>query len=361
MKQSGVVKKQWYIRKYREGDEKQILELRGATLGDSKDVRWWNWIYRNGPDGSAYLNLAVTKQKIIGIASGLPLRIKIGEQVCKSILGFDIMTHPDYQRQGILSTLDNIWIEYLVKNGINMDHGTSTVQRFPVYQKLRVSHGYNHFIVYAPPLLVKVINWGRVLKTHWKIPTFIGALFGYVWEGITCRRLSLQKGDIEVEQISYFDESFNDFWLRSCNIKKIIFVRDMKYLNWRYVEKPGNEYKIFVAKSQKEIVGYIVVMLEKNNVGRGFIVDLLTLPSEDVAAEVLISGAIEYLRGEGAAMISCLMIKDTPYYRILRKLGFLHRHSGIQLNVRIFDQNLSKEFVADPSNWYFVWGDTDTK
>ncbi len=44
MKESGEAKPRWVIRDCRDGDEKQILELRQATLGDPRNVQWWNWM-----------------------------------------------------------------------------------------------------------------------------------------------------------------------------------------------------------------------------------------------------------------------------------------------------------------------------
>jgi GNAT superfamily N-acetyltransferase len=360
MRESSVIKKQWDIREYLDGDEEQILELRGATTGDSKDPQWWNWIYRNGPDGPSIFFLAVDNEKIIGINPNLPLRIKIEERVCKSALSFDVMTHPDYQRQGVLTELAKLMTPYKIKSGFNLDHGTSTIQRFPVYRKLESSHGYTYFVICQPRLLTKVIDWGNILKTRFRIPSIISKICGYVLDRITGRISHTQDSDTEIVQISSFDKSFDKFWLRASELKKIMIVRDMKYLNWRYCEKPGNEYNIFAAKRHKEIVGFIVVKLERNAMTRGFIVDLLTLPDEDTVATELITRAAEYLQEKGAASILCLMLQDTPYYRILRKKGFIDRKSGIQLNVRLFDQNLSKDLIADYTNWYFTWGDTDT-
>ncbi len=269
------------------------------------------------------------------------------------------MTHPDYQRQGILNAMANIGTQYRVEHGFDLDHGTSTPQRFPVYQKLKITH--KHIVVCQPPLMVKVINWGQVLKERFRIPAFLGNLLGYICERLITRTTSLPYINIQVERISAFSEDIDEFWLKASRLKDIIFVRDRKYLNWRYVEKPGNEYVIFQARRQQEIVGFIVLKLEKKDEKRGFIVDLLTLPDEDSVAKVLITRAVEYCREEDAALLLCLIFRDTMYYRVLRKLGFTHRYSGIQLNVRVFDTDISKEFIGDSGNWHFMFGDTDTR
>jgi hypothetical protein len=136
-------------------------------------------------------------------------------------------------------------------------------------------------------------------------------------------------------------------------------VKDRKYLNWRYVAKPGKEYRIFIAEKRQEIAGYIVLKLRKGVRSRGYIIDLLTLIGEDTVAKSLIYKAVQCLKEDGATTISCWMLPDTPYYKILRKLGFIRR-LGPPFCICIHDQNLSKEFITNPSNWYFVAGDNDS-
>lgn len=342
------------IRQYQEGDEEQILELRGITLSGSRSIPWWQWIYRNGPAGPAICWLAVDCQKIIGHHALLPLHMKIKDQEYKGSLAFDVMTHPDYQRQGVLTEIRAKIFDSAVESDITFSYGSTTPGIFPVYAKTQ------SFFICEPPLLVKIVSLGKVLTKRFGIPTFIGNVIGYIWVCLTNCISSPRNTDIKIEQISSFDKSIDAFWSKASGIKKIMVIRDMKYLNWRYVEKPEKEYVIFLARKRQETVGYIVLKLEKDTVPRGLIFDLLTLPGDDIAG-ALVTWAVEYLRGEGAAVISCLMLPDVPYYRTLRKMGFMRRYSHTYFGARLIDQTLSKEFIADPANWYYTLGDCDSR
>jgi hypothetical protein len=207
-------------------------------------------------------------------------------------------------------------------------------------------------------LLFKVIDWGIILKSHYRIPVFIGTLLGYIWERVTSRASPPKNTDIKVEEVFSFDERINQFWEKASKLKNIMIVKDMKYLNWRYVAKPGNEYRIFMAKKQQEITGYIVLKLIKSIRSRGIIVDFLTLPGEDTTAKLLITRAIQCFKEDGAATIFCWMLKDTPYYGILKKLGFVRRR-GPGMYGGSANPNIPKEFVLNPANWYYVMGDGD--
>ena len=353
MSESEKIRQRYSFRQYREGDEDRILQLRGLTMDVSRDIRWWRWINRDGPDGPAIIWLAEDGQKLIGHHALLPLRIKIGNRECRCALGFDVMTHPDYQRQGVLTEIRGRLYKYAAENDIKFFFGSTEPRIFTVYAKLK------SLPVSEPLMLVKILSWGKALKERYRIPVFIGSIMGRIRGCITGREPSLP-GDVEVEWISSFDESIDKFWLKASEIKEIMVVRDMKYLNWRYVAKPGGKYVIFIAKRHQEIIGYIVLMLETDTISRGIIVDLLTLPREEIVAGVLVTRAVSYFRGEGAARVSCFMLPDNPYYQTLKKLGFMRRSSRLVFGVRLIESSLSKEFLTDSANWFYTWGDGDT-
>jgi GNAT superfamily N-acetyltransferase len=353
MTESSGPKQEWSLRVYREGDEEQILALRGIVLSGPKDKQWWQWMYRDGPLSPAVIMLAEANQKIIGQTAFIFVPIKIKDQITQGGHGIDLMVHPDYRRQGIFIALHKAANEYTKNIYRSIAYGTPNDQSRPGFV-----NRLNAMEICEVPILLKVIDWGNLLKSRYKIPVFIGKLLGYVWESITSRASPPKNAEIEVEEVFSFDERINQFWEKASKLKNIMIAKDMKYLNWRYIAKPGKEYKILIAQKHQEIAGYIVLKLKKGIPYNGYIVDLLTLPSEDTAATMLITRAVQSLKEDGAATISCWMLEDTPYYRILRKLGFVRR-TGPLLCSRVIDTNIPKEFVTNPANWYYVMGDDD--
>lgn len=345
--------REWLIREYREGDEEQILKLQGIVMSDSKDKQWWQWMYRDGPLGPARIFVVEAKQRIIGHTAMIFVPIKIRDQVTRSTHGVDLMVHPDYRRQGLFITLHTNLLGAVSARRGGISYGTPNDQSRPGFVK-RLSL----MEICEVPRLLKVVDWGIVLKSRYRIPVFIGKLLGSAWERMTgCVSLGKDIG-IEIEEVFSFDERIDKFWEKASKMKDIMVIKDMKYLNWRYVAKPGKEYKILIAKKQQEIVGYTVLKVEKNVPPRGYIVDLLIVPGESRVAEALITRAIRHLKEDGAATVSCWMLPDTPYYRTLKKLGFVRR-TGPLLCARIFDPNIPKEFVTNAANWYYAMGDGD--
>jgi hypothetical protein len=348
-------KRQWSIRKYQPGDETQILELRAITLSGPKNSQWWKWQYLEHPDGPAIIYLAEAHQKIVGHCALVPVRIKIGNEISLGSCAIDGMTHPDYRQQGIFITISNSIFNSAYKNGIGIAFGTPNLQSLSVgIERLQ------WFEICKLPMMIKVLDWGNALRKHFGIPRFIGRLLGTAYEFIFNSKRHFKNSNIEIQQIASFDERMDNFWLKTSTIKPIMVVRDVKYLNWRYVHKPDNNYKIFAASKMNEIVGYIVMTLDRKVNLRGIIVDLLVIPGEESVSCSLVGEAIKYFEEERVTFIKCLMLRNAPYFKIFKKMGFMAVKSTIHLLVRINNQSVSKEQISNPNNWYYTYGDGDT-
>jgi hypothetical protein len=348
-----TVKKQWSIRRYQPGDERQILELRAVTLDRLITEEQWSWQFNDNPVGSPIIWLAEVENKIIGQYAILPLHMMINGETRTGSLSLDTMTHPDYQHQGIFTTLAKTTFKD-VSTKIHLTYGIPNDLSYSGFiKKLQWFH------ICTIPQMVKILQWDKVLREY-RIPSFIGKCLGYIFKVKNNRVVFPYNPSIKIKQIMSFDDRINEFWLKASGLKGVMVVRDKEYLNWRYANKPDHNYKVFIAENEKDILGYIVITLKRNNLVRGFIVDLLALPNSTHIAQILITKIIEYFQGSGADIVECWMLENAPYYAILKKLGFIKRNIWNPLCARINTQVLSNQFVSNPNNWYFVMGDQDT-
>jgi hypothetical protein len=141
---------------------------------------------------------------------------------------------------------------------------------------------------------------------------------------------------LKVVETKDFDSRFETFWHKVCKENESILVeRDRAYLRWRYSDHPENQYTTYMCEKNDEVVGYIVVSVEKNmsiengRKGRlsiGNITDLLTLPSMTNSAFPLVSVAVDHFKNEDVDIARCWMFKRYPYHEILRKFGFYERY-----------------------------------
>ena len=140
---------------------------------------------------------------------------------------------------------------------------------------------------------------------------------------------------------------------------EIITVRDSLYLNWRYIECPLTEYKIFAVVDGGLVKGYMVLSCEEGDFLRGNIVDILVSPSEHQIAELLVQKAISYFSDLGAAVIGCWQLEHHSMFSILNKNGFIKRKKQNNFVVRSYVPDMPTEYFLDKKKWFFNMGDTD--
>ena len=76
------------------------------------------------------------------------------------------------------------------------------------------------------------------------------------------------------------------------------------------------------------------------------------------------SEAIQHFKGEGEDAIGCLMLQHTPYFKVLRKAGFVVApkrlmHKEFYFGVQVKPSVLADETINKRSNWYLTFADTD--
>ncbi|MBD3164429.1 GNAT family N-acetyltransferase [Candidatus Woesearchaeota archaeon] len=131
-----------------------------------------------------------------------------------------------------------------------------------------------------------------------------------------------KKMKLDIKEIKRFDEEINSFWARVENNFEFIVKRDMDYLNWKYVDiKPKMNYKIFLARNNGIIGGYIILRTINASIKQGLICDLLTNPNDKVAISSLINFAANYFKEKNIKIVifSTLYKK---YKNALFKKGF---------------------------------------
>ena len=136
--------------------------------------------------------------------------------------------------------------------------------------------------------------------------------------------------------------------------------RGEKYLNWKFVDKPFNNYRIFAAADKtKQLFGYIVLKIERSEGEvRGKIVDILANPEKPEVFGALIQKGIQEFVRVRANYIE-IVCTYPPFAKWLRKMGFIRKPSPLWFMVKNWEGLFDREFIGDIKNWYLTLGDAD--
>lgn len=342
------------VRKYKEGDEKGIVELMRLCFGRADYDYWmkhWVWEYKENPLGKDVW-IAEHNGQIVAHHAHIPINLKVGKKIFRSCIGADSMTHPKFQRRGLQRKLGDITDKEQVKAGIYFSYW------FPgeIYHKHR---GENSYAVCKIPVMMKLypnetmrkLTGSRFLAKVLSVP--LNPIISIIFRS---KKSPIIEG-MKITEIAQFDDRVDDFWKDVSRYFNIIVVRNKEYLNWRYFKRPNSNFRVLLAECDEKILGYVVFASKDE---KGFIIDLLVYPHRLDVVQSLILTAVEHLREEKAHRIICWMLKNNPYYRVLRANGFIRLSSTYPFGVTTYSPSKAPtEFVKNPKNWYLTLGDTD--
>jgi hypothetical protein len=137
-------------------------------------------------------------------------------------------------------------------------------------------------------------------------------------------------------------------------------VRDASYLNWKYVDQPGQEFLRLEIVHEGKVRGVIVCMFrEPDDVyqyRRAFIVDAVAPLSDQAGLRALIAGCVRAVAERDADSLTCLH-SDSRLTTALQGAGFMLREPERFLLVR--PPAAAPEDVFDEHSWYLTQGDSD--
>ena len=173
--------------------------------------------------------------------------------------------------------------------------------------------------------------------------------------------------DVEYQEYSKrFDERFDDL-TNSIHQKAIRQLRNLDFLNWRYIDNPRRKYKIFAAldKDGQQVQGYLVARVtDVFETKLGLIVDFVAR-NDSQPVKNLILNALRYFWESKVTFAAAACFAECIEYRLLRRAGFFvapdrFRPHPLALCVKSLDEARGGQDLLNPNSWFFMIGDYET-
>lgn len=311
--------------------------------GKYPSLRELEWKYLDCPFKSKIFLAEDRKSKeVIAIRPIVRKNIKIGNGISEAAHFMDVMTHPDYRRRGIFSNLMKIAMDYVSEN-ITLCYTFPNRNSYPAYKQ--------------------VTDWTRLSSFN----TLLYFNFRGLEETVLKRKKDVSReGEIVVEEIEKFDTEIDNLLSKTSKNYQIFFVKDFRYLNWRYFQRPDIAYKVLVARIDGKLSGYIVFRVRKiYGLKIGLIVDWFASSDKDAIYRVLIERGANVLLGLGTKLILFLNFTNQPSQSLLTKIGFLTLSKfpiirNFPFLIRLNKNNeYLRSLVYEPKNWFLSLSDND--
>jgi hypothetical protein len=161
-----------------------------------------------------------------------------------------------------------------------------------------------------------------------------------------------------VELLGRFDHQARWLWDRCCVTFGASTIRDDAFLNWRFVERPEHEYRIFGVRDDEGVLrGYAVYRqgewLEAN---AGLICDWLVPPDEPEVGELLLRAVLAQARDDGVATVTNLLVDWSPWFDAFQRWGF----RVVDADTFVFGRHFARKFdmLWLRDHWWYTLADS---
>ncbi|MEO6812812.1 MAG: hypothetical protein ABI172_02710 [Ginsengibacter sp.] len=335
---------------------KEIFSLHGFD----RNLEGLQWVHQQNLYHTNILFFAIHKKtnEVAAILGAIPVNMVYKDQVILSIQLIDALTHSNHRYKKLFYTL----VYNVEKDSKALNY--QLVYGIPNEEAL---HNYIHKLAFTyfgeVPFLIKPMGISYVVKKFFKRGAPIEP------QEINCKidatkELSF-KNNTSIKFISRFQEDYDKLWAKVVQKITIGINRDAAYMNWRYVEKPGEDYSRYGFYENGVLEGIVIFALKNKHGGKiGYLMEILFNPENEAAGNKLLKFCSKVLKMNKADLILAWCFPHSFNYFCHRKAGFFKFPEKIRpqkLGIIVKSLNIvPAENIYNIKDWFFSYSDSDT-
>ena len=222
--------------------------------GNIKRVENIEWQFLLNPINKQLVDIAIddNKQKTAAIYAVFPVSFKLGNTIQEGTQSLDTITDKDYSRgKGLFIKLAMDVYEKASKAGVALVYG------FPNGNSI---HGFKKKLAWEAldplPFLIKP------LKSRYFTDRI--SFLKYMPNINLSLSIYRKSKDYSIKEDTFFPNTVNKLWESFLSGIQVAVHRDKTYLEWRYLKKPFENYKIaHCYDNNSKHVGYIIYTIKK--------------------------------------------------------------------------------------------------
>ena len=328
--------------------------------GTSRNIEHLFWLHQKNLANTHIIYYAMNGDNIAAIYTAMPVMFKIKTNLCKAMQSIDTITDVNHRGKGLFPKLASKLYEDAPKNDLELVYGFPNENSAPgFFNKLKwISFGEAPFLL--KPLRVQYFI-KKIFKKQRPAET-LDEKHSYILPAESV----LKGGQVVIKSIDSFGEDYDVLWNTvSMNIA-VTVDRSAAYMNWRYVNKPGENYSKAAIYVNGVLEGIIVFTIKNKHSGRiGYTMELIFEPSKAINTGVaLLKYASSVFKREKADAVLAWCFAHSFNYEAYKNAGYFKlpekfRPQRLFLGVKAFSE-LNKRTIEDVKSWYISYSDSDT-
>jgi len=315
----------------------------------------WRWMFadsarRLGVPPRVWLHLA--RGRVVGHMGSIPVSLKVGTEVLPTGWLVDTMVLDDQRRRGLGSRL---MVQAHEDQPFSLSLGQTAEMR-----EIQLRLGWQQVApLEIAQLLIRPEN---VLRGKLPKPAAMAAGLG-LRASTAVRGLLRGKPDVCVKPVDRFGERHDRLWQAVSPTITCGVVRDAGYLNWKYVDQPGQRFERFEVFDGDRLIGAVVLAIREPEATyryrRALLVDVVASMATDGDLERVIRAAVSAAESGGADAMVCMHV-GAALTRALKANGFALRKPERVLLVDTGGLPLeTQRTLLDGPGWLVTQGDSD--
>jgi len=350
--------KPWIIRPYISGDEKQAVPLFNRIFDkDMTEAEYlWKVIETPWPPETATTWIADDNGTVAGQYASTAMQFQLNNRIHTILHVCDVMTHPDYRKQGLLTTIGETANQQWAENNVSFVTGCFPLEGWGS----RNAHlGWS--IMYQSAWMWRPLDLGQMLPAPLSPFHGITTRFSNGLNHLSNLIAKRRSRNRTAKQIHRAEDEFDNLWSDVKEQYPATVVRDAAWINYRYLDAPHKEYSLFAAYDlNNKLCGYVACRLRRlGNKKIAYIADLFCHPQDGYTIHALLNSAIQQMHEAGAQAILSLVPMPSfilPYYRLT---GFTERYKRFNISIVPLNKNEDYSTLENSATWYSTGGDFD--
>jgi hypothetical protein len=284
------------------------------ALNRHRSIEYWQWLYFENPAQNSYLIVALREGKVIGKTGKVGVRITFeGKERIAGLMEGLVILPEERSWQCVRGLIEKAFDE-AQSHQHRLSYGFVTASALALNRYLSaVSLG-------TMPIFSGFLNIEHALSDR-SIPYPFSLIGRLIQPMLGVRKRRTESKDIKIRPIHAFDSVYDEIFGHSLESPNISVIKDAAYLNWRYVQRPGNTYQRFAAYRSNQLAGYIIFDADSAT-NNGYILELVARPNQSETMLALLIRALDELRKLGVGIVFASFPLYSAQAQILKQLRF---------------------------------------
>lgn len=329
--------------------------------GYPRELEELRWQYSQTPIDALFVDFAIDKgakhEIPAAIYATFPVRFKYGSKQVVALQSLNTLTDENYRGKGLFVRTAESVFERAIAQDVSFVYG------FPNDSSARGFFSKLQWQSLDPlPFLIKPLR-ANFFVERLGLPAAVSNLLPSI--PLSRKRKATLPSRYELDDQLEFDEGFDKLWEDFSQNVEVGIQRDCTYLNWRFIAKPNEAYRMIAIREEGELRAYVIYTLKEKHGGQiGYIMEFVHHPDHAAAASALLQRAIQELAAEGCDAILAWNFEHSPNHAGFRQNHFFTlpekvRPIKLHMGVRPLAES-SPELLTRRSGWYISYCDSDT-